>query len=477
LNLTVKEICNATMGKLHNVDYGDPIKGVSIDSREIPKNCLFVPIIGENFDGHNFILEAVAKGAICALYEHDFAEMNNLTVPLIKVASCRRALIDLAILMRSQFNGEVIAITGSAGKTTTKDMTASILSKKYETLKTKGNFNNDIGLPLTLLNLQPQNNALVLEMGMNHPGEISLLSNISLPKVCIITNIGDAHIENFGNRSGILKAKAEIFQGIQQEGTAILNGDDPLLAGLSTVANMSNIALTVYAHIKNDSSKISSSKKNVIFAEVINRNGFMGTVCNIHWNIYGIGEGQTEALIPLPGDHMIMNALLAFATGLVLQVDVDSIVDGIKSFQPSGYRMAMSTINGVTIVNDTYNASTLSMKATIDMMNVAEGRKVCIFGDMFELGDYAKNLHSEIGRYASEKIDLMLTVGTLSKHIHDSFIAEGQTNAVHFDTKEDFLQHWEEHIKFGDTVLIKASRGMTLETIVATMIEQLHKSE
>ncbi|MCL2016276.1 MAG: UDP-N-acetylmuramoyl-tripeptide--D-alanyl-D-alanine ligase [Defluviitaleaceae bacterium] len=489
MQLTIKEICNATLGHLKDEDYGVVAHGVTIDSRENTEGLLFVPIVGEKFDGHEFISEAVNKGATCVLYERDFSLMNKyatMKVPLIKVASTRRALIDLAVYQRNKFNGQIVAITGSAGKTTTKDITASVVSQKYETLKTKGNFNNDIGLPLTLLSLQEKNNAMVLEMGMNHFGEIAVLSNLARPNLCIITNIGDAHIENLGSRSGILKAKMEIFTGLQKNGTVILNGDDSMLGGISNVPNAVRI---IDCHMKNVDTKMKSVKKNVVFADIISRNGFMGTVCNIFWNIDGKGEGKIEVQIPLPGDHMVMNALMAFATGLVLDIEVDKIIEGIKAFKPSGYRMAMSKINGVTIVNDTYNASTLSMKATIDMMLVVPGRKVCILGDMFELGEFSEDLHNEIGRYAAPKIDLMLTIGNLSKHIHEGFIAETSGNtensengektpqAAHFATKEDFLQHWQKYIKPDDTVLLKASRGVALETVADAMIAELENGE
>ena len=419
--------------------YQHAINGVTTDSRGDVAGKLFIPIVGENFNGHDYIKDALDKGAVCAL-----TEVGSEVGSVINVPSTRQALIDLATYSRSQFTGPVVAITGSAGKTTTKEIIASVLSQKYKTLKTQGNFNNDIGLPLTLLSRKSDHEALVLEMGMNHRGEISILSKIGRPTICMITNIGDAHIENLGSREGILQAKAEIFDGLQDGGTVILNGDDPLLTGLPAV---SHAGKTIYCRMAD--------------ATFIKYHGLKGTSCRI----FG-----TEVYIPLPGDHMIMNALMAFATGLELGLTPSQIAEGIKSFTPTGHRMAISEVgsgsSAMTIINDTYNASPPSMKAAIDMLVNADQsdtktRKVCIFGDMFELGDFAEEMHKDVGQYAREKIDLLISIGELSRHMDAEH---------HFETKESFVKEWKTILRPGDTVLIKASRGMKLEEIIGVFI-------
>lgn len=402
--------------------YKKSANGVTIDSRGDVKGKLFVAIKGENFDGHDFVQDALAKGATYALTEQE-------------VGCTRQALIDLATYDRSFFDGPVVAITGSAGKTTTKEIVASVLSQKYETLKTMGNFNNDIGLPLTLLTRKENHQAMVLEMGMNHRYEISVLSKIGKPNVCLITNIGDAHIENLGSREGILQAKSEIFEGMTEGGTVILNGDDPLLFGLPKVPHAGK---TIYCHLKD--------------ATDIKRHGLLGTTCKIQ---------DTNVKIPLPGDHMIMNTLMAFAVGNELGLTTKEIARGIETFTPTGHRMAITEVGGKTIVNDAYNASPSSMKATIDMMKYAPGRKVCVLGDMFELGEFAQDMHKEVGEYvATSGIDLLITIGSLSKHMGSSH---------HFNTKEEFIKEGKNLLQPGDTVLIKASRGMQLEAIVQSL--------
>jgi len=432
MQLTIKEICKATGGTMQNSTLDDLVKitGVSIDSRSDINGKLFIPLVGGNSDGHDYINMAFKGGAVCAL-----SERKNVMGAVVKVKSTHRALTDLAIYARSMFKGPVVAITGSAGKTTTKDMIASVLSQRFNTLKTAGNYNNDIGLPLTLLRLEPEHQAMVLEMGMNHLGEIRILSNIGEPNICLITNIGDAHIENLGSREGILKAKSEIFEGLQSGGTVILNGDDPLLTSLPNVPHATK---TVYCKMEE--------------ASEIKNCGLRGSTCKI--------QGQIVE-IPFPGDHMIMNALMAFAVGRQLGLTTQEIAKGIKQFKPSGNRMEIRQVGGMTIVNDTYNASPPSVKAAIDMLKFESGRKVAILGDMLELGEYAVDMHREIGEYAAKNLDCLIAIGTLSRHMH-----EACKNSRYYENKESFLREWQKELRPGDTVLIKASRGMALEAVV-----------
>ena len=436
--MTTKEICAVTKGQYTGPDL--KTEGVTTDSRGDVNGKLFIPIIGDIFDGHDFIDLALEKGAICSL-----SEKSGPSDKIIRVESTRKALQDLAAYSRNQFKGPVVAITGSAGKTTTKDIIASVLSQKFNTLKTQGNFNNDIGLPLTLLRREESQEAMVLEMGMNHMGEISVLSRIGKPTICLITNIGDAHIENFGSREGILKAKSEIFEGLQDGGTVILNGDDPLLVSLPKIPHAKT---TIYCHMDS--------------AKDIKHKGFHGISCTI---------SGVKVDIPLPGRHNVMNALMAFAVGLELGLKPEQIAKGISEFKPSGNRMAISEAKGMTIINDTYNASPSSMKATLDMLKETEGRKVSILGDMFELGDFAEDMHKDVGQYAAKNVDLLIAIGPLSKHMYEAHTKQGG-QAVYYETKEAFAQEWQKHLKPGDAVLVKASRGMALEYVVEKITEE-----
>ena len=521
MRFSLREICDAVGGNLHGADL--TVDGVSTDSRSDVAGRLFVPIVGPNFDGHDHIDEAISKGAVCALTER---EPDGQLFPLIKVESTRQALMDLASYDRQRFAGQVAAVTGSAGKTTTKDMIASVLSQKYKTLKTQGNLNNDIGLPLTLLAREPDHEAMILEMGMNHMGEISVLSRIGCPDIAMITNIGDAHIENLGSRENILKAKSEIFEGLGSGGTAILNGDDPLLMSIPAEDFEKRGVGVIYCRRKDadspvqikydhlqkgdmavldaDGKTISYSPKfeqkgsfigftpygleaaeaptgDWVHATMVIPKGMRGTSFSVAWHIDGIpewGSGNAQVEIPVPGSHMVMNALLAFATGLKMGLNVWQICKGIKSFTPSGNRMAITEVGGMTIVNDTYNASPSSMEATIDMLaetKSATGRNVCILGDMFELGEHSTSMHAEVGQHAANRgIDLLITIGKDSAAMHGAFVeSAGESgNALHYPDKASFLREWElgvdSKIKLrpGDTVLVKASRGMALEEIV-----------
>ena len=439
------------------------VSGAAIDSRGDLTGQLFVPIAGDRVDGHDFIAQAVANGAVCALTEQDGREAGLPEgFPLIRVASTRRALVALAEYRRSQFAGPVVAITGSAGKTTTKDMVAAVLSQHFVTHKTPGNYNNDLGLPLTLLNCPKGAQAMVLEMGMNHMYEISALTRIGRPTVAMITNIGDAHIENLGSRANILKAKSEIFEGLMPGGTVVLNGDDPLLGPLPPIPHA---GLHVYCGKHTEA-------ENRVAATMVAPNGIRGTHCHISWEV----SGQTAAFrteVPLPGQHMVMNALMATAVGAVLGLSPAQVDAGIRQFMPSGNRMDIQDIQDMTVVNDTYNASPGAVKAVIDMLAGLEGRKVCILGDMLELGAQGPALHREVGTYAAQRgMDALVAIGPLSQHTYEAFVEAApafSAEAAYFATAEAFISQWEKHLMPGDTVLVKASRGMALENIIAAL--------
>jgi len=507
MRLSVLEILAASKGQVINGEISNDtiITSISTDTRSIQGGALFVPITGERFDGHNYLAEAMEKGAICALTER----MDIATGPLIYVKSTRRALMDIAAYYRRRHNIKVVAITGSAGKTTTKEMIANVLASKFKTQKTLGNFNNDIGLPLSIFQLTPEDEVLVLEMGMNHGGEITELSQVGAPDIAVITNIGDAHIENFENREGILHAKLEILDGLSPKGTAIFNGNDPLLTGPVAKAKAANFRL-----LYPNSSNIKAMNEQNIDG---GHSHFVIDGQDIHINI------------PLPGAHMVINALLAATVGIEMGLTPDEIAQGFNNLTPPRGRLTVTEISGMTVINDVYNANPASMQEAIKVVVNQEGRKVCILGGMNELGHVSEARHKEVGAFAAEAgINMLVTIGKMAWWMNEGFYDEirrrqadigrvgnqplldenaerlfdipkrtvasyrinntssfDQTlgsllrltaekeddappqTALHFETVEDFLKEWRNILRKGDVVLVKASRFMAFEDVIA----------
>jgi len=453
MNLTIQEILKAVNGQmLHDAEV-PRITSISTDTRKITRGALFVPIVGEIYDGHDYILAAGENGAVCALTER--ADIPS-DIPLILVDSTRRALMELAGYYRRIHNVQVVAITGSAGKTTTKDMIYHILARKYKTKKTLGNFNNDIGLPLTIFQLEPDDEILVLEMGMNHAMEIHELSKIGAPDVAVITHIGDAHIENFENREGILHAKLEIVDGLNPNGTVILNGDDSLLTGPIAAAKVKPFKVQF------------PGSENIISAEPLGgllatpSSGLLsGSECRFIW------QGQEINLtVPLPGSHMVMNALLAVAVGVKLGVSAEEISKGFDDFIPPSGRLSVEAIKDMVVINDAYNANPAAMMESIKILCSQPARKVAILGDMNELGHASQARHTEIGAFAAEMgIDILIAIGPQSRYIHEGFGDKCQ----YFPTVDEFLPQIKQSLQPGDIVLVKASRGMAFERIIDTL--------
>jgi len=453
MNLTIQEIARAVGGQiLHNVET-PAITSVSTDTRKITIGALFVPIVGEKFDGHDYLDTAAKSGAVCAFTER--ADIPT-DIPLILVDSTRRALMELAGYYRRIHNVKVVAITGSAGKTTTKDMIYHVLARKYKTKKTLGNFNNDIGLPLSIFQLEADDEALVLEMGMNHAMEIHELSKTGAPDIAVITHIGDAHIENFENREGILHAKLEIVDGLKPGGTVILNGDDILLTG--DIATGKTAAFKVrYPSLANI---ISAKPPGDANAKLLS-----GSECHFNWKGHDI-----KLTVPLPGAHMVMNALLAAAVGIEMDVSPEEISLGFDDFIPPGGRLSVENINGMTVINDAYNSNPAAVRESIKILRTQPGAKVAILGDMNELGHVAEQRHREIGAFVAEMgINLLITIGPLSRFTNDGYhTASGTANMSHryFPTVDEFLLECGKLLHPGDVVLVKASRGMAFERIV-----------
>lgn len=442
MKLLLNEIAKAIGGELRGEDR--VIKTVSRDSRDIGEGCLYVPLKGEKFDGHDFIPMACENGALAVLTER--AE-ESYDVPSILVKDTRIALGDIARYYRQSLkNLKVVAITGSVGKTTTKDMVASLISQKYKTIKTQGNYNNDIGVPLTIFSIAEDTEVAVIEMGMNHFNEIDYLSSIALPDIALITNVGVSHIENLGSREGILKAKCEIFNYMKKDSLKILNGDDDML--IMAAESYENVC---YAHI---------GKNGELYADNIEEKGLEGIDCTIH-----LKDTEIKVSVPVPGRHMILNSLLAARAGMELGLSPDEIKRGIEEFRPTAMRMDIVKTDKCTLINDVYNANPQSVKAAIDVLASCNGIRCAVLGDMFELGENAPEYHAEVGSYAALKnLDLVICIGELSHNMYNACVEKGG-EALYFEDKEKFIEDIYKYIPLNSTVLIKASRGMHFEKI------------
>ena len=446
MRYTVNDIAEITGGMV----YGENavVTGITKDSRAVNKGDLFVAISGERFDAHNFVAQTAEAGAAAALVERKL----DADIPQIVVKSTRKALGDLARAHCAKFDIPKAAVTGSVGKTTTRDLIASVLAAHYgseHVLKTQGNFNNDIGLPFTVLGLEEKHKAAVIEMGMNHFGEISYLTNIVHPDIAVITNAGTAHIENLGSREGILKAKCEIFEGLKPNGLKVLNLDNDMLA----IVKEEN---TCFYSIHND--------KADIYASDIRSKGLKGTEFTIN-----TPKGSFEAKTLLPGEHIVSNALAAAAVGYGLGISFDDIAAGIRDFVPTSGRMDIIDTQKYTVINGAYNANPDSMRASIEVLKQADTFKCAILGDMFELGDYAEDMHKKVGEEASG-LDMVIAIGKLSRSIYE---AAGK-NAVYFEDLDSFVAAFDEKelIPAGASVLVKASHSMHFEKIVEKLEEK-----
>ena len=450
-NLTLRNITRACQGTYHGNEslLDREVAGVTIDSRKVEKDFLFVAINGERFNAHQFIPDTIEKGALCVVSHEDLGDTDY---PYILVEATGQALLDIAKLYRDSFDVKVVGITGSVGKTSTKEMIASVLAQKYNVHKTQGNFNNECGLPLTIFEMNEEHQVSVLEMGINHFGEMRKLSTVASPDICVITNIGVAHLEFLKTREGIMQEKTQMFQDMKPGGSVVLNGDDPLLSTIGPVKGSDPIFYGL------------DQDKNVIYATDVEPLGLKGTSCTIH-----LPEGSFSCVVPIPGIHMVSNALAGSAVGSKLGLTTEEIKLGIESLPSIPGRNHIIQTDRLILLDDCYNANPVSMKASLDVLNMGIGRKVAVLGDMGELGpDYAA-LHRSVGEYAAEiGIDLVCAIGPMSKEIAEGAASDG-TKALWFETKADFLAQTKDILKDGDNVLIKASHGMEFPEIVEAL--------
>ena len=452
--MKVKEILKVTNGKVINGDENNELTDFSKDTRQIKEGDTYIGIKGENFDGNLFWKQALESGAKAVIVQgidfknEDLKQFKERII--IKVDDTLQALYKIAEYKRSLYNIPVVGITGSVGKTSTKDIIASVVSQKYKTLKTQGNNNNNIGLPFTILKLKDEE-AMVLEMGMNHFGEISLLTNIAKPTVAVITNIGTSHIGNLGSRENILKAKLEILEGMEKQ-CLIINNDNDMLHNYYNQHKDESIKTF---GIKNES-EINAT--NITLDE--NSSDFT-CICN--------GE-ELKIHVPVGGEHFVLNALCACKIGEVLGIDNKKIKAGIENFELTNKRMDIKVIeNDVTVINDSYNASFESMQASLKYLaNLKNPRKIAFLGDMLELGDFTEELHKKVGEVvAKEKIDILFCSGKNAKAIYDGAKEAGKDSEIYYyETKEESFEHLKSIIKPKDAIIFKASNGMRFFDLV-----------
>ncbi len=458
---SLKKAAAAMCGELKNcIDEAAVITAVSTDTRTIDAGAIFIALKGENSDGHNFVSIAAEKGALCCVVDKTAQIPQN--IPVILVEDTSQALLNLAGAYRREMRIPVIAVTGSVGKTSTRGMIAEVMSQKYKTLSTEGNFNNEIGVPKTLFRLTKEHEIAVIEMGMNHFGELSRITAAALPDTAVITNIGEAHIENLGSREGILSAKLEVLEGLTYDGTVILNGDNDMLWSVNGSLDFE----TIYFGIDNTKSDI-IAKDVKLYAE------------GSEFTVEAEGNSYT-VIIGVAGRHHIYNALAAILVGMKYNVPFRSIVEGIREFMPVGMRQAAVEVGGYTLIKDCYNANPTSMKSGLEVLSLKEtnGRRVAILGDMMELGVIAEKAHFETGKLIPRyNVDCLITVGERAKLIADGAKAAGMDSGCiySFENNDGLKKHIYDILKNDDVILLKASRSMKLEEI-ADFIEENSKA-
>lgn len=502
--MTLRRIAEACGGILHTNNGMENVEIDSIvtDSRQAGEGALFAAIKGERVDGHKFIPAVMEQGAVCVLSEQELP--GDTKGSWIKVISTLQALKDIAEYYLKQLSIPVVGITGSVGKTSTKEMIAAVLSRKYRTLKTQGNFNNELGLPLTVFRIREEDEIAVLEMGISDFGEMHRLAKIARPDTCVITNIGQCHLEFLHSRDGILQAKTEIFDFLRPDGTIILNGNDDKLR---TVQNVNGIAPVFFglkmehagnsagaaenaehagdgadaaenAEYAGDGAGAAENAKNPavtgekadlelsVWADCIESRGLKGISCRIHTL-----QGAFDVLVPIPGQHMVYNALAGTAVGLRYGLTLEQIKAGIESLQPVSGRFHIIETEDYTIIDDCYNANPVSMKASLEVLQDGNGRKVALLGDMGELGENEAALHGEVGSFAGTcRIDKVVAVGPLCRTLTEKAKEINPAlETVHYDSLEELLKNLNQEVKTGDTILVKASHFMEFPKIVEAL--------
>lgn len=551
-NLTLRNIAAAVQGQYIGPEEAldTEITGAVTDSRAVQKGGLFIPVVGKRADGHRFIPDVFAQGAAAVLSERELREeelygtggsavtdAGRKARPYILVKSSLQALKDIAEYYRSQLDIPVIGIAGSVGKTSTKEMIASVLSQKYNVLKTEGNFNNEVGMPLTLLKIRPEHEAAVIEMGISDFGEMHRLAKVARPDICVMTNIGQCHLEFLGDRDGVLRAKSEIFDFLRKDGAVVLNGNDDKLNTIGTPAGVQPMRYFVE---DGSAERVMEPECYTVTAASVTSNGLEGMEADLIC-VDPAGTAATEGVLaraarrkaeengtpvpdrktasdsgsidiivrhisePLPGIHNIYNACAAACVGLKLGLTLDEIVDGIGQARTIAGRSHMIHLDrNILVVDDCYNANPVSMEAALDVLSYAKGRTIAVLGDMGELGTGEKELHAQVGAYAASKeIDILYCAGELSREMaraakeasgipqdSDGHVenladilagrkrAKGSCGSVrHFDSKEELIQDLLQLVRRNDSILVKASHFMDYPKIVEALEEKFAVTE
>lgn len=431
------------------------IEDISTDSRKISTGALFVPLVGETFDGHDFIATAIAQGAAAVVSAR---REDAYDIPAIYVDDTGAALLALAQGYRAQCSGKVVGVTGSVGKTTTKDMLHCVLAARFRAEKTEGNLNNEIGVPLTLFRMRSDTEVMVCEMGMNHAGELSRISKSAAPNLAVITNIGISHIAHFGSREGILRAKLEILDGMPQDGTVVLCADDALLWDARDTLPVSCVT---YGVDHPDADLMGTMHPDGSF-----------TVTNRSLSCDALPVGGTfQARISVPGKHNVLNALACTAVALLLGETTQEIIKGLAEFTPSGLRQNRYDKNGFHIFADCYNASPDAMDATLGVLAAMQGTRFAVLGSMLELGAHATEAHRETGARAASCADVLCAYGPNADDMVQGAQAAGLQHAFAFASHTDIVRYLKQHAKSGDSLLFKGSRGMKMEQVLEAFLE------
>lgn len=450
------EACRWTGGSLTNGSLQE-IQSVSTDTRSIVPGSLFIPLVGERFDGHDYIDKAIENGAAAVLSAR---ELPQCSIPVIRVADTKQALLDLAAGYRATLTARVAAVTGSVGKTTTKEMLASVLSQCFTTCKTQGNLNNEIGLPQSIFTMDATTQAAVLEMGMNHFGEIARMTRSAKPEIAVITNIGTSHIEFLGSREGILQAKLEILEGLQPDGVAILCGDEPLL----WEKRGSLPCRTIYYGYHNP-------ECDIIAQDIVNEGEivrFSIKNCTL-WDCRQIPVGESIRVhLHVAGRHNVLNALAAAAAGLHMGEEPGDIAMGLSEYRPEGLRQNTYMQNGFTIFADCYNASPDAVEAALQAFSElpCQGKRIAVLGGMLELGDYIEQGHRRAGAAAAKYADVLYLYGAGTQYAQQAAYDAGMQRVFRFESHEELAQSLQHTAQIGDALLFKGSRAMHMEHVL-----------
>lgn len=439
--ISVRQAAEIVNGELHGTaNLDSEILGITIDSRKVSTGSMFAALKGERVDGHDYIAKAFELGTVCCIAERVPEDVSGTVIVVSDVAA---ALKTLAESYRKRFDIPVIGIAGSVGKTTAKEMVASVLSQKYSVLKTEKNLNNELGVPLTIFRIEPEHQAAVIEMGISDFGEMSRLAQMVRPTMAVYTLIGHAHLERLHDRNGVLKAKTEMLGYMPENGTVFLNADDDLLANL-------DCRQTKVLYGTGDNADVK--------AENVRSDGISELSCDIVR-----GDRRISVKVPSYGSHMVYAALEGAAVGMELGLSDEQIAAGIAAYETVGRRASVTSTGFITLIDDCYNANPDSVMCAIDSLKAVAGRKVCILGDMLEMGENKAALHAKVGKYAADNgAELLLTVGELSKN---TCTAAEEISSLHFETNAELISMLPGLIQKGDAVLVKASHSMKFDEI------------